>query len=306
MKIYEELEQKRLTLFVDYERIRKKRNLLFTIGIICLVIGIAPFLPGNGGSPIFVLITLVGMFFMILSGANSVKATKITKSFENIVKNEFVEKMLGEIFETSDYYPNAHIDLNKINSAELYKRPDRFNGEDLITGEVGGVRFQVSDITLTERREVHTKNGTTVTYVDYFKGRWYIYKFPKNFNETLKIMESRSGAVRGLKKYETEMIEFNKKFSIFSSSEQFFFYLINPYLIEKLLLLEQSHRGTINYAFIDDELHIAINDNSDSLKVNFKVPITKESLRLFEEDLTLIKTIVAELRLYDVKFQKDK
>ena len=42
---------------------------------------------------------------------------------------------------------------------------------------------------------------------------------------------------------------------------------MNPFLIEKLLLLEQSHKGTILYSFIRNELHIGINDNSNSLRL---------------------------------------
>lgn len=305
MKIYEELEIKRKEMFTEYSALKKKYSILFMIGFAVVAIGIIIHLSAEPG-PFGMLLFFAGMAVFLVGGAFSAKAAKIEKSFTQIVKDQFVEKFLNETFEKSAYYPNDHININKIMESGLYKKPDRFSGEDLITGVAGGVAFQVSDITLTERHETRTKNGTTVTYIDYFKGRWYVYKFPKNFGETLKIMEARTGGVRGLKKYETEMIDFNKKFSIFSSSEQFFFYLINPYLIEKLLLLEQSHRGTINYCFMDDELHIAINDNSDSLKVNFKAPISEDSLTTFIEDITLIKTIISELRLYDIKFQEDK
>ena len=57
---------------------------------------------------------------------------------------------------------------------KLLKKGDREYIEDLIQGEVNGVKFRTCDLKLEERRVHHNSNGgTTVTYVPYFIGRFF-------------------------------------------------------------------------------------------------------------------------------------
>ena len=299
MAIYEELEQIRKESFDKYKHYQKIGNFA-SIGLVVSIIILA-LLEESGFFIIGFILLIVSIVFMSI---NYGKASQCKKSFDKIIKDEFVDKMLKEHFDEASFDANSHVSIGKINSAGLTRQPDRYRGEDLIVGRYKGVGFQVSDIILTERRVVSTGRQTTVQYIDYFKGRWYVYKLEKKFNDVIKIFE-RGQAVntRGLTKEETEMINFNKKFNIYASDKQFFFYIMNASMIEKLLLLENSHRGTIHYCFIGDELHIGINDNSDSLQVDFKKTISRDSLRRFTEDIVLIKTIVDELRLDDIKFK---
>lgn len=296
---YESIELKRKELFEHY-----KKDQFYAFIFTALAIGsfILLFLFGEYS---FSIIFIIGIIvFGILAGIRFAKTNKVATQFKTFVKNELVDKILGTYFDEYKYFENQHIPINQINGAGLIKTPDRYFGEDLIVGKYKNIEFKVSDIKMQERQVVHTKNGTTVTYVPYFTGRWYVYRFPKKFDHILKIIEKRNGAdVRGLSKYETEMVEFNKKFSIFASDQQFFYYMITPYMIERLLLLEQAHRGHIAYAMIGDELHIGINDNSDSLELSFKREINESSILHFEEDIKLIKDIVDELYLDDIKFR---
>ncbi|MDY0276933.1 MAG: DUF3137 domain-containing protein [Acholeplasma sp.] len=301
--IYKELEQKRKELHDQYDKYRKKAIPF----VISLLVGIALFIISmNNDGDVFSLFGIIfGFVGFIGMGIYFGKASKFKSDFSKLVKSEFVDKILSEQFQQYEYHQHNHVSIGKINDAGLVRRPDRYRGEDLIIGSYNGVSFSVSDITLEEKHVTRTKNGTTVTYVTYFKGRWYTYKFPKKFNQTLKIVEGGNihTTTQGLRKYETEMIEFNKKFSIFASDEQFFFYIVNPYLIERLMMLENAHRGRIYYCIKNDELHIGINDGSDSLEVTFNKQINAESFKRFTEDIVLIKNIIEEFRLDNVKFK---
>lgn len=301
MKVYEELEAKRKELYSEYIKDKKKGDILLISSLIAFLLPIflikVPIL-----GPILTISSIIGFIIGIIFQAS---AAKINTRFQDLVKNQFVSKILDEHFEHHQFEPKGSISPHKINSTGLVRKPDRFRGEDLITGAYKNVAFQVSDVVLTEVRVTSNGKSTTTQYIDYFKGRWYVYKFEKSFEHTIKIVENKYGtSIKGLKKYETEMIDFNKKFSIYSSDEQFFYYMMNPYLIEKLLELEGSHRGSIYYCIKDDELHIGVNDSSDSLIVNFKKEINEKSLERFIEDIVLIKTIIDEFRLYDIKFRK--
>jgi hypothetical protein len=198
------------------------------------------------------------------------------------------------------------IPASTIVSTGMVKRPDRFNGEDYIKGKYKGVQFEVSDVDLKERVETRDSKGNVhVSYQTYFKGRWYIYKFERIFNEVLKISEGYSFQMntRGLVKIDTESIEFNKKFSIFASSQEHGFYLITSTTIEKFLQLEKLHRGSILYYFAKNELHIGVNDRRDYMEFSLKKPINQETLKEFMADIDLIAAIINELRLDGSKFK---
>jgi len=297
MTKYEALESKRRELYEEY----KKEN---KIGTIAIFIAVALFLIGYLLEAVLMIFVLLAIVAIVVAVVFFGKASSINNKYRTFVKTELVDKVLSTYFEVYSYTEKSHVPIAVANGAGLMQTPDRSYGEDLITGKYKNIEFAVSDLKFEERQVVRTKNGTYVRYVPYFTGRWYVYKFPKKLEHTLKIVESSMGVnTRGMKKYETEMIEFNKKFNIYSSDQSFFFQLINPYMIERLLLLEQAHRGKISYAFINDELHIAVNDGSNSLELSFKKEINQANIIHFEEDIKLIKDIVDEFYLDDVKFR---
>lgn len=188
----------------------------------------------------------------------------------------------------------------------MIRQPDRYAGEDYIKGTYKQIHFEVSDIDLKERRETRDARGNRViTYETYFKGRWYIFKYARTFQDVLKISEGRTAQVnhRGLTAIETESIEFNKKFRTYASTQEYAFYQITPSIIEKLLELEKMHRGTIHYCFIKNELHIGVNDNYDYMELQLKQPINDQSIKAFMADIELIPAIINELRLDSQKFR---
>ncbi len=222
------------------------------------------------------------------------------------LKFKLVTTLLEEEFEGVSYDPHGKIPIGHIMSTKTVKSPDRYYGEDYMKGIYKGVKFQVSDVDLKERH-VHrdSKGNTHVTYETYFKGRWYIYQFERNFRKELKILEARAPlfANQNLVKVETESIAFNKKFSIYASDLEFGFYHITPSMIEKLLTMESMHRGSILYCFRHDELHIGVNDRRNYMEISYKTPITRETLSSLLDQIELIPAIVNEFRLDSSKFK---
>lgn len=291
------LEEKRLTIVKAY----KKEQL---IGFILLIIGIVSFVVGLGSelSPLLV----IGIILLVIATYFFGKARRHHNTFRHEVKRDLITSLLEDQFETVNYQPNQMINVSRINQVGLVKRPDRYEGEDYISGLYKGVKFEVSDINLKERHETRDSNGNrTVTYETYFKGRWYIYTFERKFNDVLKVVEGRFNSTdkRGLQKIETESIQFNKKYQVYSSTQEFAFYHITPSMIEKLLELEALHRGTIQYCFMNNELHIGVNDNHDYMEISLKKPINEASIKDFMADIDLIPAIINELRLDSQKFK---
>jgi len=295
------LEEKRKKLFEDYNKEMKSGMVFILLSIIIAIVG---FLLGEG---VFQILLIIGAILFIISIYYFAKASKHSQSFRSLIKNELIITLLKDQFDNVNYDAKGFISIPRINETQMVRRPDRFHGEDYIRGTYKGVDFEVSDIDLKQRVETRdSKGNVTVSYQTYFKGRWYIYKYDKRFKDVLKISESRWAGMstKGLIKIDTESMEFNKKFSIFASNQEFGFYLITSSMIEKFLELEKMHRGSILYYFANNELHIGVNDNRDYMELSIKTPLNEESLKSFMADIDLIPAIINELRLDSSKFKQ--
>jgi hypothetical protein len=291
------LEEKRLNLYQQYAKQNKIAMILF---ILALLLGLPGFFTE------LILLIILGIIMFIVSLVFFGRAQKHSLTFKSIVKTEIVTELLKEQFDDVQYEPKNHISIPRIIQTGMVKRPDRYNGEDLIMGSYKGVKFEVSDIDLKERVETRdSKGNVTVSYQTYFKGRWYVYTYERKFKEELKIIEGRGFGVntKGLVKLDVESIEFNKKFAIYATTQEFGFYLITSSMIEKLMELEKLHRGSILYYYVGNELHIGVNDRRDYMELSIKTPINEASLKTFMSDIDLIPAIINELRLDSSKFK---
>ena len=66
--------------------------------------------------------------------------------------------------------------------SKLFKSPDRYSTEELLYGEIDGVEFKRADVHMEEKRVYRDKDGRRhVQWIDIFKGKWFVFKFNKNF-----------------------------------------------------------------------------------------------------------------------------
>jgi hypothetical protein len=290
------LEEKRQKILVDYQKELKVAIILFVVTIAFGALGYFT------ETFFFILAIITFLIAIIFFGRANLHLNK----FKKIVKEELILMLLKQQFDDVYYNHKDYIPSSRIVQTGMVKRPDRFHGEDYIKGTYKGVQFEVSDVELKERVETRdSKGNVSVSYQTYFKGRWYVYQFERRFKEVLKIVEGRGYQVntRGLVKIDTESIEFNKKFSIYASTQEYGFYHITSSMIEKLLELEKLHRGSILYYYEGNELHIGVNDRKDYMELSLKTPINEEALKSFISDIDLIPAIINELRLDSSKFK---
>ncbi|MFU8793169.1 MAG: DUF3137 domain-containing protein [Acholeplasmataceae bacterium] len=291
------IEARRVKLYEVYKKENKFGLIAFGLMLLVLAIFIV--------TQVVILLGFVFVFLItaiVFVGRAAVHASK----FKDIIKTELITAMLEDQFEDVGYSHHQSIPIQTINATKMIKSPDRFSGEDYIKGRYKDVSFEVSDVDLKERVETRDSKGNRhVSYQTYFKGRWYIFKFGRKFDGTIKISEGSRWQMntKGLIKMDTESIEFNKKFSIFASSQEYGFYQITPRILEKFMELEKLHRGSILYYFNEDELHIGVNDRRDYLELPLKKAVNQQALIDFKADIELIPAIINELKLDSDKFK---
>ena len=191
----------------------------------------------------------------------------------------------------------------------FFAKPDRYNTDHYVSASYSGIPFQKAHYNL-QKREQHTdgRGNTTVSYVTYAMGTMYRFDYQRDFGQTVKILEKAGRfdfAFSGLKKVETEYIEFNKKFQVLASDETLVFYLLTPQIQERIMGLEKLFKGQFYMAFIGGDLFIAVNDSDQSISIKMGQPLTEDVVEGLLMLLAIPKVFIDLLGINKDKFKNN-
>ena len=286
------------TLEQERKNIKKKNTIRVLIGVGVLLIGaIIWFLTEQ---PIVLAAGIVVLIIMII--INATKSSKYRVKFKETIVRNLVKEELGA---DAVYNINGGLSLSEINSLRCMNVPDRYHLSDYIKASYNGVPYEICDCHFEERRVTYDSKGNKkVTYVTYFKGRAIKIDFKRDLNVVMKLVNQGplGFSTEGLKKFETEVIDFNKKFKCYVDDTEKAFYVLTPVFIQKLMQLEKMFRGGLVFAFKHNNLYVFINDSSDSLEVSFNKPLNGEQIERIRGEIILPATIINEFRIDDDKF----
>lgn len=277
-------------------KVCKKANTLLLVAILCIVVGVGLLM--LTGYPISFLFVLVAVILIMVS--SSMKS-KLSKQF----KNEFIIQLVKDTYPNGVYNPGCGIDLEEMLTAGFFKRPDLYKVEDYLAAEYDNVPFEMCDFDFKEKHVRRDSNGNTrITYETYAKGRYMIFDFKREFSQVVKIVENAYLGLNknGLEKVETESIDFNKKFKIYSSDSLTAFYVLTPQVQLKILELESKFKGSLFLAYMKGKLYVAIVDGVSILDVNASKKVSLETLKMLESQLLVPASIINELGLSSTKF----
>lgn len=307
IKDLETLELERQRIYKEQQKYVKIAIPFIIVAVILIVLGVFFHIQMNRSGIVFFVLGAALVFVAII--INSIGYSK-ANPFKKTFKKQVIETMLKNKYEKVEYMPEHSMGLNQILSTGLVKRPDRWHGEDYITGQFKGVNFTVSEFKLEDRRTTTDSKGRTTTYYEtYFLGRWFVFQFNRNFEHQLRIIEKNffgfSFAPKGFSKVETESIGFNKKFSIESTDKQHAFYIITPSMIEKIITVEEAFSGSISMLWRGNELHIAVNDSRNTLEPKISRPLDDEGIKFYSREIDIMGDIIEYFGLNRVKFTKE-
>lgn len=274
----------------------KKCNLIISILVsIMLLIMLILFLLDIDYMVIIVLAVIVIISLIIFVIVKVFLHGDDIQIFEKNFKNIFVKKALEDNFDNVTYNPDEGFSEEFIDEIGMLNTADRYHSNDLITGEYKGIKFECSDIHIQEEHKSTDSDGnTTTTWVTIFEGKLMIFEFNKKFKADLQVSSASFGAEdlpwgKRFTEVEMEDIEFNKKFYIYAEKEHEAFYILTPHFMEKLKEIEEKINAGIMFCFVDNKLHIAIDNNTDSFEYNVYKPIDEKEIE--ENIIKDIKTI---------------
>lgn len=274
----------------------KKCNLIISIFVsIMLLIMLILFLLNIDFMVITVLAVIVIISLIIFVIVKTFLHGDDIQIFEKNFKNIFVKKALEDNFENITYNPDKGFDEEFIDEIGMLDTADSYHSNDLITGEYKGIKFECSDIHIQEEHKSTDSDGnTTTTWVTIFEGKLMIFEFNKKFKADLQVSSASFGAEalpwgKRFTEVEMEDVEFNKNFCVYAENEHEAFYILTPHFMEKLKEIEEKINAGIMFCFVDNKLHIAIDNNTDSFEYNVYKPIDEKEIE--ENIIKDIKTI---------------
>ena len=293
----------------ELEVLRKKARNIVLIGVlISIVIAIILFITLQ--SPYI-------SFFAFIFG--TIVTTKInikpTKRFTLAFKEAFVLKSLKSVFTDLVYEPEKGLDESIISNTGMMDMGDRYSSNDYISGKYKNINVVQSDVHIEEEHETTDGDGnTTTTWVTIFRGRWMIFDFNKCFKANIQVCQKGFGNSRlsnwGAKiKYKKVMMEdqvFNNSFRTYAQDEHDAFYILTPSLMEKIKKLASNISGKLLFCFIDNKLHIGIQNNKDSFEHGIFTRIDEEKVtNEISQDIKLITNFIDELSLDNDLFRRE-
>ncbi len=286
----------------ELNRRKKRFDTLRVVGIILMILGgvIMYALIGNetSSSDDVNNLFLVGVIpggLLFLYAKSQVK--KISIEF----KNTYVKKEIEKRIENSHFDPNSGISSSEVGDSNLVILHQRYNTEDLLSGSIHDVKFKCADIHIQQRR----RSNKRTYYVTTFKGRFYEFDFPKQFNSNVFLLQpGQYRPFSGFEKVKLESIDFNSEFKIYTNNEHDTFYLLTPQLMERLLVLDKKYRDKIGFSFLYSKLYIAIDSRQDAFDVMHFGDITNEHIENAVQEIENIIEFVEFLRLDNTLFKK--
>lgn len=227
-----------------------------------------------------------------------------TIKYRSEFKQYYVEKWIGAEFDNCTYDSKQGITEAEIRNTGIIKMGNRYSADDKITGIYNGVKFEQSDIEISQ--ETRDSKGNSQR-VHYFYGKWLIFDFNKDFKYNLKICEKGISEISKSHGYEVIKLEdeaFNKKFNTYAHNGHEAFYILTPHFMEKLKKVENLHTGRIFFAFINSKLHVGIHNYTHTFKFkSYKKEREEDIKKQIASEMEIIKVIIEELGLDEHLFK---
>lgn len=287
---------------------RKKVTIIGCVIILAAITPLLFFLSSRAPLTLSILLSLPIILFALVAYYLLVyifhPARTALAAYRAAYKKYVVYQSLDLLLDNLAYFPDLGLPRGIIQT--VMTTGDRFSSNDYIAAKYKGISLVGADVhTEREHRSTDSNGHTTKTYTTIFKGKFFIFDFNRDFAERLQLVgKSFAGAMLSYsknsknkyRKIETESVNFNNSFTIYSQNGQETFYILDPAFMEKLQVIADAYKDRVLFSFMDKKLIIAVNDNSDA----FEPPHPKKFVDETAEFGRVNKEIISILQFIDV------
>ena len=221
--------------------------------------------------------------------------------FESIFTDSFTfkfkRKVIRSIIESCGltYHPGGFVEndyLYMIYDFDI----DKYSGNDLIFGQIEGVRVKFSDVEAISIKEDLYRNKTHRVL---FAGILFVADFPKRLKAVTQICSGTDDFKDyGGKRARMDDAEFERYFRVYAIDQIEARYALTPSLMESLKLLKMRFHRPINIVLTGDKICMAIRTGRDNFEPDLRRPLVgKGANRFYKDEIGGFLRIVEELRL---------
>lgn len=264
--------------------IRKKllAEIFLSIGFIATVVSVILFTR----YPQLIFLFFGGLFLMFV-GNNFYKNVKKT------IREDIVPTIIKDKLGKSIYNPNEGFNQNVVYNSHLLKEHDRFYSEDLVSGEVFGNKFQMSEVYILNAKRDLKKFSSELLFSGLFIEVNMESRLPSSIYLTPK--DSHMYDYLGVNhKHNTTNQTINENFDIFTKEASGLDTLFNDRVCDAIMRTKMVF-PELYIAVKKHATYIAINSRKDPLDVHFFRRLNRNFINAFTRELEEIKQLVNAL-----------
>jgi hypothetical protein len=244
-------------------------------------------------------------YFMIITFSYRYMLRSYTVEF----KQKIIEPLINMFDENLYYNGDGHISKFLFERSRLFSKPDKFEGDDYVSGTIDGVKFEFSDVVAKKR---HINEDSHEEYTTIFKGLFIVAEFNKNFNGVTTVLPDSAQTLFGdligswlqsnnmgrdeLVKMDSN--EFEKEFVVYSTDQIEARYILSHTVMSKLLELKKRSKHPVYISFINNHIHLAIEYKKDLFEPSVFHSLLEYKIAMeYVQTLHLAIGIVEELKL---------
>jgi len=232
----------------------------------------------------------------------------MSKGYVTGFKMVVIEKIVHFIEEDLSYsqygcIPKSLFLLSKIFST----KPNRYKGDDLVTGKVGATQIEFSEI-LAEHESGSGKNRRKYTI---FKGLFFMGDFNKHFLSKTVVLPDTAESLLGklgqslqsLNVFRGELVkledpEFERHFVVYSNNQIEARYILSMSLMKRIVDFKEKTGRKIYMSFVGTKVFVAVPYGRELFEPRiFKTLLDFGPIKQYYEDLELAIGIVEDLNL---------
>ena len=169
------------------------------------------------------------------------------------------------------------------------------SSEDMMSGEVQGVRVRFSDFYAAEK--VRTKNGTRTDVK--FQGVLFVADFHKRLNCEVRVCHKNSRNLRRCgQRANMDDVKFEEFFDVYTTDQVGARYALTPLLMQRLTEIYLRLGSQINAVLREDKIYVAIETWRDNFEPRIDCSLKQDAtIALYVDEIGALVDIVSELNL---------
>lgn len=229
-------------------------------------------------------------------------------------KTQVISKIVKFIDEGLTYASGQSISRSDFVGSRIFlKNPDRFSGEDHVSGTLGKTRVEFSEVHAEDKTEYTDSKGRRHTrYSTIFRGIFFIADFNKNFSGGILVLPDTAqklfgsligSALQSANIFRNKLIkledpEFEKTFVVYGDDQIESRYVLSTSLMQRILEFKRKTRRDIYLSFAENKVMVAVPYNRNLFEPRlFRSIMDYRQAEEYYQQIQLFAGIVEDLNL---------